>query len=110
MIDNDENYVDLANLLDVSTAFVSAVMVGKKSVPEEWYEKFCDHYKLDETQKAELFTYYCDTKNTIKIDVSNANTNKKKLALQFQRRLPELSEEDLDCLFGILGEGGKNGL
>ena len=103
MIDNDENLSNLAELFSVTTAFVSAVLIGKKPVPEEWYEKLCDHYNLNEIEKSNLFDAYCNTKNTIKLDVSNCKTEKKKLALQFQQKLPNLSDEDLKEITKVLG-------
>ena len=104
MIDKDENLGTLAEMFDVSTAFVSSVLIGKKPVPEEWYSKLCDHYNLNEEERNILYDDYCDTKNTIKLDVSQVDTGKKKLALQFQRKLPELSEEEWKSISEILGE------
>ena len=104
MIDKDENLGTLAEMFDVSTAFVSSVLIGKKPVPEEWYSKLCDHYNLTEDERKSLYDEYCDTKNTIKLDVSQVDTGKKKLALQFQRKLPELSEEEWKSISEILGE------
>ena len=107
MIDNEENLGTLAEMFNVTTAFVSAVLIGKKPVPEGWYSKLCDHYNLNDAEKDDLYDAYCDTKNTIKLDVTNFQTCKKKLALQFQRKLPELSEEELKSLFDILGKENK---
>ena len=104
MIDKDENLDTLAEMFGVSTAFVSSVLIGKKPVPEEWYSKLCDHYNLNEEERNNLYDDYCDTKNTIKLDVSQVDTGKKKLALQFQRKLPELSEEEWKSISEILGE------
>lgn len=104
MIDNEENLGTLSNLFDVSTAFVSAVLIGNKSVPEEWYNILCDHYALDEKEKENLYEAYCETKKTIKLDLSQVQTDKKRLALQFQRKLPSLSQDELQSIFDILGE------
>lgn len=110
MIDNDENLGSLAVLFDVSTAFVSAVLIGKKPVPDGWYEILSDHYGLNEQEKKELYDDYVDTKNSVKIDISNAETQKKKLALQFQRKFPVMTQEELDSIFNILEKEKKNGL
>lgn len=105
MIDKDENLGVLAEMFNVSTAFVSSVLIGKKPVPEEWYGKLCDHYNLNKEERKNLYDEYCETKNTIRLDVSQIDTRKKKLALQFQRKLPELSEEERKSISEILGEG-----
>ena len=104
MIEKDENLGDLAQLLNVSTAFVSSVLVGKKSIPEEWLNTLSDYYDLNDDESNELFDAYSEVKNTIKIDVSNCPKEKKKLALQFQRKLPDLSEEELNSIIDILNK------
>ena len=86
MIDQDENLGTLAGMFNVSTAFVSSVLVGNKPVPEGWFEKICEHYKLNDADKNDLYDAYCDTKKIIKLDVSSIDTSKKRLALQFQRK------------------------
>ncbi len=107
MVDNDETLKDLAELLDVSTAFVSSVLIGKKPVPKNWLESLSDHYNLDDEKINELSDAYDESKNAIKIDVSDCEVGKKKLALQFQRRLSSLSEEEVKSLLDILGKEGN---
>ena len=107
MIDNDENLKDLAEIMDVSTAFVSSVLVGKKSAPKNWLELLSNHYNLNNDERKELNDAYDETKNSIKIDVSDCEVGKKKLALQFQRRLSALSEEEVKSLLDILGKEGN---
>lgn len=104
MIDAEDNLGTLSKLLGVSTAFVSAVLVGKKAVPEEWYSILCNHYSLDEKGKEELYEAYCETKKSIKLDLSNEQPEKKRLALQFQRKLPTLNQNELQSIFKILGK------
>ena len=105
MIDKDETLGDLAILMDVSTAFISSVLTGKKKVPEDWYGTICDHYNLNENERKNLYDAYCDTKTDVKIDMGGISLTGKKIALQFQRRLPELNEDDLKSIREILGEG-----
>lgn len=107
MIDNDENLGVIAKMFNVSTAFVSSVLIGKKAVPDEWYEKLCEHYVLNEEDRNKLFDAYCETKNSIKLDLSNMQTDKRKLAMRFQRELPSLSEEELESISFILKKEEK---
>lgn len=104
MIDNDENLGDVAALMGVSSAFVSSVLTGKKNIPENWYNTLCDHYSLDEKTKEELYNTYCEEKNSVRIDVENTSLESKKLAIQFQRSFPTLSEEELHEIWEILGK------
>ncbi len=109
MIDHDENLGDVASLLDVSTAFVSSVLLGNKSIPENWLKMLSDHYKMTYAEKKELYDAYCEDKKNIKIDVEQASVPQIKLVMQFQRKLPQLTDEEVRALFDILGEE-DNGL
>ena len=107
MIERDETLKDLAELLDVSTAFVSSVLTGKKPVPKQWLEVLSKYYCLSEADVIKLNDAYDETKSIIKIDVSDCETDKKRLALQFQRRFTGLSLEEMNSLFDILGKDNK---
>ena len=102
MIDHDENLVDIAKLFDVSASFVSAVLTGGKSTPENWVDELSNHYNYDDAKRKKLFYAYCEDKKQIKINVENIPLEQKKLALQFQRKLPELDEKDIEELASIL--------
>lgn len=107
MIDADENLLDLANQLDCSVSFVSLVFTGKKAVPESWIEIISNHYNLNDKQREKLFEAYCESKKNVQIDLSNSNNMQKRLALQFQRNLNGLTDEEVERLSEILKEGGK---
>ena len=104
MIDNDENLSNLAKLFNVSIAFVSSVFTGKKAIPEKWYDEIVSHYKLEGKDKKELLEVYSESKESLKIDLSNTKPQNKKLAIQFQRKLDNLSEEDIKKLEELFKE------
>lgn len=104
MIDNDENLGDVAVLMGVSTAFVSSVLTGKKNIPETWYNTICERYLLDEKSKEELYNAYCEEKNSVRIDVENKPLESKKLAIQFQRSFPSLTNDELQEIWNIIGK------
>lgn len=104
MIDHDENLLTIARLLRVTTSFVSAVLTGNKSVPDNWLEELSEHYKMEGTKYEELYDAYCEDKKNVRIDVENFPLATKKLAIQFQRKLPELDEEEIKIINDILSE------
>lgn len=104
MIDNDNNLGDVAMLMGVSSAFVSSVLTGKKNIPESWYNTICTNYSLDDKSKEELYNAYCEEKNSVCIDVEDMPLESKKLAIQFQRSFPTLSEEKLQEIWVIIGK------
>lgn len=104
MIDHDENLLSIAQLLGVTTSFVSAVLTGGKSVPDNWVNELSKHYGLIGSKYDDFYNAYCEDKKNIRIDVENVPLIQKKLALQFQRKLPELDEEEIQSIFNILKE------
>ena len=102
MIDHDENLLSIAQLLGVTSSFVSAVLTGGKSVPDNWVDELSKHYGLEGSKYDELYDAYCEEKKNVRIDVENIQLNQKKLALQFQRKLPELNEDEIQYIFDIL--------
>ena len=104
MIDHDENLLSIAQLLGVTTSFVSAVLTGGKSVPDNWVYELSKHYDLKGSKYDELYDAYCEDKKNVRIDVENVPLTQKKLVLQFQRKLPELDEDEIQSIFDILME------
>ena len=104
MIDAEENLSDLAKLFDVSIAYVSSVFTGKKTIPEKWIDLIIVHYDLNEKRKEELIKDYSESKDFLKLNLCNMNNTNKTLAVQFQRKLENLSDEDIEKLKEILKE------
>ena len=105
MIDSDENLLDLSKVLEVSSAFVSSVFTGKKSVPDAWLEKLTDHYRLSSKEINELVNARDEAKKSVNIDLSRTNIEQRKLAFQFQRKLTNLNNKEIEKLMSILNKG-----
>lgn len=94
-IKNHEVLADAKTFLGVSTAFISSVECGKKSIPDDWYEKICSHYQLSTEESKELAEAIEQSKKTIKIDISRASAVHKQVALQFQRSFEDVDDETM---------------
>ena len=104
MVDNDESLIDLAILLDVSIPFVSSVISGKKNVPENWLEKISTHYRLNLQEQNYLKDLADESKQMLKINLTNCSKPQRGLALQLQRNLNNLDEIEIKKLMKILGD------
>ena len=62
-IDRGEILKDMAEKLDVTVSFLSAVENGKKHMPAAWNEKICTLYDLSEEQKREFTTAIAETRD-----------------------------------------------
>lgn len=108
MIDNDENLINLALILNVTVPFVSSVLNGNRNVPDTWFNILKEHYNLDDKQLDNLKILAEESKDTIKVDLTKCNDNQRGLAVQLQRNLSNLSEEEIEKIKNIL-ERGDNG-
>lgn len=101
-IDEGEILRDMARKLGVSPAFLSAVENGKKKVPEAWLPKLKELYSLSSEQIAELKDAIVESSDTIELNIRNASTENRQLAVSFARQFDTLDEETTKKLFNIL--------
>lgn len=102
MIDSDESLIDLAKVLNVTIPFVSSVLNGNKNVPSSWFDIIENHYDLNKKEIENLKILAEESKNSIKFDLSNCNNNQRGLAVQLQRNLSNLDDEDIEKIKEIL--------
>lgn len=102
-IKHGETMGDMANWLDVKLPFVSAVENGKKKIPDDWCQKICQHYNLDNNEKKKLEQAINDSQLSMKIDLKNVDGVRRKMILQFQRSFDNISDETAEEIFKILG-------
>lgn len=101
-IDHGEILRDMANRLEVSSAFLSAVENGKKKVPEAWIPKLEEFYSLTPMQMEELRVAVAESSNTVEINIRNASVSNRQLAISFARHFDSLDEETVKKLLDIL--------
>lgn len=104
MIDNNESLINLADLFEVSIPFVSSVISGKKNVPDNWIDKISTHYNLDLQEKRHFTDLAEESKQMLKINLTQCTRPQRGLALQLQRNLNNLEDDEIKQLMEILGE------
>lgn len=98
---------DMADALDCSSPFLSAVETGSKSIPSNMVDIICKKYNLDNAtcenlrQAAEL------SAKEVKIDINNFSDTDKNLVLAFARNFNSLDEIKKRKLRDML-KGGVN--
>lgn len=97
-LDNNEVMADMAEKLDVSISFLSAVELDKKNIPYSWFEKICKLYDLTDKQEKELSEVICLSKHFLRIDLSDLSDEKRSLVFLFERRLKSMRDEDVEKL------------
>ena len=101
-IDNGEILKDMAEALEVSSAFLSAVENGKKKMPEGWIEKLKSIYSFTAEQSEELQAAVINTNDAVELNLKNATPGNRALAILFAREFGSIDDETSRKLFEIL--------
>ena len=94
-LENRELLYDMAEKLEVSSAFLSKVENGKGKPPAEWRQKLIDLYQLCNDDVEELDSALYEANNRKSIDISNFSDEEKVLMWSFARKLDSLDHEKL---------------
>lgn len=98
-IDNGEVLKDMAAKLSVTTAYLSAVEIGKRNVPQDWIGKIKNEYNLDDRQYQQLQDSLYEIKKYVKIDLEEQTQTDRELILEFHKNLKNLNDrEKMDIL------------
>lgn len=89
---------DMAEELGVSSAFLSAVEMGKKRVPEDWTSKISTYLELSSDEKKELLNFIDQSRKTLKIDLEGFSPKRRETFFAFARKFQDLSPEDMKKL------------
>ncbi len=92
-IDNGEILKNMADKLEVSSAFLSAVENGKKKMPENWMERLAVLYNFTEDQLDSFQKSIIDTNKAIELNLENATPQHRDLAITFARHFDSIDEE-----------------
>ena len=106
-IDNGEILKNMADRLNVTVSFLSAVENGKKHMPPSWNTRICSLYKLNNQQQSEFSAAVAETEDALAMDFNGVSLGKRELAVSFARKFAEFDEEQLANIKKILEEDRK---
>ena len=106
-IDNGEILKNMADRLDVTISFLSAVENGKKHMPPSWNTRICSLYKLDNQQQSEFSAAVAETEDALAMDFNGVSLGNRELAVSFARKFAEFDEEQVANIKKILEEDRK---
>ena len=101
-LEQGERLKDMAENLNVSSAFLSAVENGKKKMPDAWYAKLALLYHLSSEQQKDLQTAVVESGETVELNIKNISSDNRELAICFARHFDTLDEETSRQIFAIL--------
>jgi len=94
----------MAEKLDVSIAFLSALEVGKKTIPTIYVDKISRVYNFDQTQKEELASSIELSNGKVILKLDNCSEAKKEFCLLLSRNFKKLDDEKMKKLLKTLND------
>jgi HTH-type transcriptional regulator, competence development regulator len=101
-IDNGEILYDMAQKLNCSTSYISALELGKRRVNQDFRNQLCKTYSLSPKQCAEFDNAISLSQEKIEIGLEGLSQNSKELLLAFARKVETLNEEETSKLLEFL--------
>lgn len=101
-IDCGEILKDMAEKLNVSAAYLSAVEMGKRNIPEQWVNRISELYGLSEEEKSNLNDAADNSAKSITLNFDNISNSRKETAILFAREFENVDAETLDKIKKLL--------
>lgn len=101
-IDKGEVLHDMAQKMGCSTAFISALELGKRQVTRDFRDRLCETYALSQEQCAEFDDAISLAKDKIEIGLRGLNQNSRDMLLAFARKMQTLNDEESSKLLEYL--------
>lgn len=101
-IEYGEILKDMAEKLNVSAAYLSAVEMGKRNIPEQWVNKISELYNLTEKEKTDLRISADNSAKKITLNLDNISNSQKETAILFAREFENIDSETLETIKKIL--------
>ncbi len=92
-IESGDVLKDMADKLEVTSSYLSAIENGKRAVPEDYVKKIASFYKLSKERRELLEKAYESTLKTVSLNLDGAKFHKRELALKFARSFENMSEK-----------------
>ncbi len=99
----------MADKLEVTSSYLSAVENGKRNVPQDWFNKIVKIYDLNDLQSYELKEAIQLSQSSVKLNLKGYNNDDRNLMLALARELKDLDDDDKKQLHNILIRNKKGG-
>lgn len=101
-IDRGEILKDMADKLNVSSAYLSAVEMGKRNIPEQWITKISKLYGLSGEETDKLNDAADNSAKCITLNLENISSERKKTAILFAREFENIESETFNKIKKLL--------
>lgn len=108
-IENGELLKEMAEKLQVTPSYLSAVENGKRNIPQSWLDDIAKIYAFSDEEKAALQTSIEESQLTMKVELVSYSSEDKNLIMAFAREIKDLNENDKNKIRNILLGLNKRG-
>lgn len=91
-IDRGELIKDMAEKLDVTSSYLSAIETGKRNIPDTWPERIALLYHLSHDDTYRLHEAALRSAKTITLAIAGMDTPKKEAAILFAREFENMDD------------------
>lgn len=105
-LDRDEYLKDMADKLDVSVAYLSAVETGKRKIPEDFVGKIIKAYKLTDKEASILNELKELSASEVRVPLTDKTQKQKEVILSFAKAIGGIENKKLDEILRIMNEKG----
>lgn len=105
-IERNEVLKDMADKLQMTSSYLSAIECGKRNIPSDFISRIVDIYQLNEDEIHILHEARDHCIDRIEIKLSGNGGQKRDLALQFARKFDDLDNETAKTILNFLKKQG----
>lgn len=106
-IDRGEILKDMAEKLDVTVSFLSAVENGRKKMPSSWNARICSLYDLSFQQQKDFTKAIAETEDVVEMSFDGMPFDRKELAVSFARQFSDIDDQQAEQIRKILFGRGE---
>ena len=92
---HDYSLRQMASVLGVSAAFLSALEVGKKKIPDTFYDRLLEKFIFTKKEKKNLKDAIALSNGSVEIDLCGLNKTEREVSILFARNFKHLSKDTL---------------
>ena len=107
-IGNNEVLADMAQKLNITSAYLSAIELGKRSIPENLFSNLVEMYQITKEGEVELQKAIDASITSVEIDLDNISLAGRETVVAFARKLKDLDDVSLNNILEYLKENKEN--
>jgi transcriptional regulator with XRE-family HTH domain len=94
--------MDLAEAIEVSSAYLSAVETGKRPASSALVERIADVFAVDVDKRRELHQLAKQSSKFVQLQLTGKDSKSRTLATEFARRFPTMDEDTVDQMLQLI--------